>query len=199
MENFKKIEQVIKNHGVIAFPTETVMGLGVAFDDEMAYNKLNYVKNRPEDKPYTMMLYDKNDIQKYAYIDYKSQKIIAAFMPGPITLLLPAKEGLPFWVTHGGNIIGLRVPDFDVALNVCKAAKKPLLVPSANKSGEKPAMTYQEVKAIFNDEIDYLVESDALGGLPSTIVDLTGDNYKIIRKGPISEEMIDQILGANKK
>ena len=92
---------------VVSFPTETVMGLGVIYDDYQAYNLLNQIKRRPEDKPYTLMLGDKKDIEKYAYLTERERKIIDKFVPGPITLLLKAKEIVPGFVTHNTGIIGL--------------------------------------------------------------------------------------------
>ncbi|MCQ2776170.1 MAG: threonylcarbamoyl-AMP synthase [Bacilli bacterium] len=194
----KLIKKALENHGVISFPTETVMGLGVFYDDFEAYNKLNKVKNRPEDKPYTLMLGDAKSIAKYAYIDERSQKIINAFMPGSITVLLKSKDNVPGYVTHNTGIIGVRVPALSDICEMINEVGKPLLVPSANKSGEKPAMNSDEVKAIFKDELDYIVEGKCVGGIPSTLVDLTKEDIKIIREGPISKSMILEVLGGNK-
>ena len=189
------IKKALENHGVIAFPTETVMGLGVFYDDFVAYNKLNKVKNRPEDKPYTMMLGDPKNISKYAYIDEKAEKIIQAFMPGSITILLKSKDNVPDYVTHNTGVIGIRVPSLEDIQEMLNILEKPLLVPSANKSGEKPAFNSDEVKQIFKDELDCIVEGKCVGGLPSTIVDLTGSEIKILREGPISKDMINNVLG----
>ena len=192
------IKKALENHGVIAFPTETVMGLGVFYDDFEAYNKLNKVKNRPEDKPYTMMLGDTKNIAKYAYVDDRANKIIDAFMPGSITVLLKAKANVPGYVTHNTGIIGIRVPSLEDIQDMLNKVGKPLLVPSANKSGEKPAFNSEEVKNIFKDELDYIVDGKCIGGVPSTLVDLTNDNIKILREGPISLDMILNALGGNK-
>lgn len=193
-ELLKKAKEALDNHGVIAFPTETVMGLGVYFDDFEAYNKLNRVKERPEDKPYSMMLKSPKDIEKYAYIDDKTIKIINRFMPGPLTLLLKAKEGLPKWVTHGSGIIGIRVPDHDVSLALLNAVEKPLLVPSANKSGKPPAVTSKQVEEIFKNELDFIVSGEANLDKPSTILDLTKGEIVVVRAGPITLEMINEAI-----
>ena len=187
-------KKALENHGVIAFPTETVMGLGVYFDDEEAYNKLNKIKRRPEDKPYTMMVKSPNEISKYANVDERTQKIIKAFVPGSITLLLPAKEGLPQWVTHGGNTLGIRVPSNEMAKELLEEVDKPLLVPSANRSGEKPAMNSDEVKEIFLDELDFILEGEAKSERPSTILDLTKEEVEVVREGPITLEQINNVL-----
>ena len=182
------------NSGVVAFPTETVMGVGVVYDDEFAYNRLNIIKRRPEDKPYALMLQDPDQISLFAKLTKEGKIIADAFLPGPLTLLLPAKDNVPVWVTHGTGVIGIRVTPHPDTLLLLTYTGKPLLAPSANRSGEKPAMSSEEVKEIFGEELDFIVEGKAEGGSPSTIIDLTGENYKIIRQGPITKEMIDKVL-----
>ena len=187
---FELVKKALDSSLVVAFPTETVMGLGVYFDDEKAYHLLNQIKRRPEDKPYTMMLGDENDIDKYAYLTLRDRQIISKFMPGPITVLLRAKPSVPNYVTHGTGIIGIRVPDMQNMRDMLHYLDKPLLVPSANRSGERPLKTYIEVQKEFGDELGYIYQEDALGLKPSTIVDLTNEDVKIIREGPISLEDI---------
>jgi len=184
----------LMNHGVVSFPTETVMALGVVYDDEFAYNRLNIIKHRPEDKPYSLMVQSPDQISLFANISIDAQKVIDAFLPGPLTLLLPAKKDIPFWVTHGGDVIGIRVSSHPITEMLLSYTGKPLLAPSANPSGEKPAMNSDEVKEYFNDELDYQVEGSADGGVPSTIIDMSGSEYKIIRQGPITEQMIKDVL-----
>ena len=179
---------------VIAFPTETVMGLGVYYNDYTAYQLLNKIKGRPEDKPYTLMLGSVDEVDKYAYLSDRDNKIIKAFMPGAITVLLKSKSNVPGYVTHNTGVIGIRVPDFKLIQDLISFCEKPLLVPSANKSGKKPALTSIEVKEIFKDELGYILEGNALGGVPSTIVDLTGEQVKIVREGPISLKDIENVL-----
>ena len=181
------------NHEVIAFPTETVMGLAVIYDDFEAYKLLNKIKRRPEDKPYTLMCGEISDLYKYAVIDERIEKIIKAFMPGSITIIVKAKEGLPHWVTHSLPNIGLRIPTNIEALAVLHEIKVALLVPSANRSGEAPALDSEQVKAIFKDEIAYIVDGKAKLDKPSTIVDLTLSEPLIIREGPITKEEILKI------
>ena len=195
---FEKAEKVLDNSGVIAFPTETVMGLGVYFDDKKAYDYLNEIKRRPEDKPYTLMLSNIKDIEKYAYISDDASKIIKAFMPGSITILLKAKDTVPGYVHHNSGVIGIRVPDVKKTLELLSYLEKPLLVPSANRSGEKPALDSNEVKKIFKDEVGYILEGKSTGGVPSTIVDLAGEQVKILREGPIRESEILSVLKGDK-
>ena len=202
MENIgldlNKAASILLDGGVVAFPTETVMGLGVVFDNYEAYKHLNELKGRPEDKPYTMMLGDIKDIEKYAYINSDAKKIIDTYMPGPITILLKAKENVPNYVTHGTNIIGIRVPDFDILNKLLKIVKKPLLAPSANPSGMPPALDPKKVSIYFNKTLEYIIDYNSKGELPSTIVDLSKDKPIILREGNIKKELIFNTLKENK-
>lgn len=191
---FNLAKEVLDNSGVIAFPTETVMGLGVYYNDHSAYQFLNKIKNRPEDKPYTLMLGNVGEIFKYALLSERDIKVIMAFMPGELTVLLKSKENVPSYVTHGTGVIGIRVPNMPHLCEFLNYIKTPLLVPSANKSGEKPAMSSTEVKNIFNNEIGFIFEGVAIGGIPSTIVDLTGEEVKIVREGNITLDDIKRVL-----
>lgn len=202
MENIgldlNKAASILLDGCVVAFPTETVMGLGVVFDNYEAYKHLNELKGRPEDKPYTMMLGDIKDIEKYAYINSDAKKIIDTYMPGPITILLKSKENVPDYVTHGTNIVGIRVPDFDILNKLLKIVKKPLLAPSANPSGMPPALDPEKVSIYFNKTLEYIIDYNSKGELPSTIVDLSKDKPIILREGNIKKELIFNTLKENK-
>lgn len=193
-KEFELAKKALDESKVIAFPTETVMGLGVYYDDFKAYQLLNKIKGRPEDKPYTLMLGSIDDISKYAFVSDRDLKIIKTFMPGAITVLLKCKDYVPSFVTHNTGVIGIRVPDIKLVQELISYCGKPLLVPSANKSGQKPALTSLEVKSIFNNELGFIFEESSEGGLPSTIVDLTGEQVKIVREGPISLKQIKEAL-----
>ena len=184
----------LEQGGVVAFPTETVMGLGVVFNNRKAYDKLNKVKERPEDKPYTMMVANVEDISKYAIINEATQRVIDAFMPGSITILVNVKKNsVSSYVTHNTDIIGIRIPTNIEARVLLEMVNIPLLVPSANKSGSKPALNSDEVKEIFGSELDFVMPGKAKGEVPSTIVDLTKETPKVVRPGPISEKEIIRV------
>ena len=191
---YKEALEALNNHQVIAFPTETVFGLGVFYDDEEAYQLLNQIKRRREDKPYTMMLSQVEDIFKYADVDNRYLKLIKKYMPGPLTILVRSKENVPAYVTHNTGVLGIRIPENIEALELLAYIKKPLLVPSANRADQKPALNDKEVKEIFQDEIKVVVPGSTCKGEPSTIIDLTGDEIKLIRKGPIPLEELNLAL-----
>ena len=186
--------EALRKGGVVAFPTETVMGLGVVYNNRRAYDRLNKVKERPEDKPYTLMVKNVEEITKYAVIDEATQRVIDSFMPGSLTILVKVKKNsVPSYVTHNTNIIGIRVPTNIEARILLDIVSIPLLVPSANKSGSKPALNSDEVKQIFGQELDFVMSGKAKGEVPSTIVDLTKESPKVVRPGPISEEDIVKV------
>ena len=193
-EIYKKALESLNNHQVIAFPTETVFGLGVFYDDQKAYELLNQVKRRKEDKPYTMMLSKAEGIDKYAYVDNKYKNIIEKYMPGSLTILVRSKENVPGYVTHNTGVIGIRIPSNKEALELLNYVKKPLLVPSANRADQFPALTCEEVVAIFGDEVKVVVPGQISSGEPSTIIDLTGSEIKLVRKGPIPFEELNQLI-----
>ena len=187
--------QILLNGGVISFPTETVMGLGIVYDNFDAYNRLNKIKGRPENKPYTMMISNVDEISNYAYVDERAKKIISKLLPGPLTLLLKSKDNIPSWVTHNTGVIGVRVPDFPILNELLNLVKKPLLVPSANPSNLAPALTVQQVIVYFDNALDYIIDNNSNQELPSTIVDLTQKEVKILREGKIKKGTILGIVG----
>lgn len=196
-KEFELAKEALDSSKVISFPTETVMGLGVYFDDIKAYELLNIIKNRPNDKPYTLMLGDINEIDKFAYLDKRELKVINNFMPGEMTLLLKAKNNVPGYVTHNTGVIGVRVPNLKWLCDFINYLGKPLLVPSANKSGEKPALTYKQVNEIFKKEVSFVFEEDSIGSKPSTIVDLTDKEVKILREGNITKDQILEVINGD--
>lgn len=177
---------------IIAFPTETVFGLGVIYDSEEAFNELVKVKNRADNKPFTLMVGYTRDIEKYAVINAKIKNLIDVFMPGEITLIIEAKPDLPKHVTLGSKFIGIRVSANYQVANLLNLVGKPMLVPSANKRDEKPALTANEVYQIFNGEIAGILEGKTTSHTPSTIVKVT-DTIELIREGTIPFNLIKEV------
>ena len=190
----KEAAQILKEGGLIAFPTETVFGFGVIFDNKESYEKLISVKRRPPEKPFTLMLSDVEDIEKYAYVDERAKKLINKYMPGQFTIILKAKESLPSYCVSSEGNVGIRIPDYDLVRNLIRETEKPLLVPSANKSGESPLTKSDDVISIFDREIDGIIIGESTSKVPSTIV-LVDKDIKVIREGLIKKEDILKTLG----
>lgn len=186
--------EILSNGGLIAFPTETVFGFGVIFDNKQSYDRLIQVKRRPPEKPFTLMLSSTDDIEKYAYVDERATKLIKKYMPGQFTIILKAKENLPsYCVSKEGNL-GIRISGDKMVRDLIGKVGKPLLVPSANKSGEPPLTKSDDVIKIFEKEIDAVIEGESISNIPSTIV-LLNENVNVIREGVITKEEIFKTLG----
>ena len=190
---YKKASKILQNGGLIAFPTETVYGLGVIFDNEQSYERLINVKRRPPEKPFTLMCGSLDDIKKYAYVNELAQKLIDAFMPGQFTIILKAKENLPHWVVSKEGNVGIRISDDKFVQNLIIETGKPLLVPSANRSGENPCHTSNEVKDSLGNDLDAIIIGESVSNIPSTIV-FVDDSIHIIRLGEISESEIKNVI-----
>jgi L-threonylcarbamoyladenylate synthase len=185
--------QALRDGEVIAFPTETVYGLGVVYDSEAAFNKLVEVKRRPPDKPFTLMGGNNFRFRDFAYLDEGTLRVIHKFVPGPLTLLLKPKEGLYKHVTLNSSSIGIRVAGDSDLRDFIDRVGKPLLVPSANKSGEKPATDAQGVYSVFKGEIPYVIDAYCGKSMPSTIIDFSNPGeLKLIRQGELSFEDIER-------
>ena len=191
---YEKTVNDLLNGEVVGFPTETVYGLAIVYDSKEAFDKLYEIKNRSINKPISMMVANKQLLETVAYIDENSYKVIDAFMPGALTIILKAKEDLPEFVTFNQETIGVRIPTNDVALNILKAVNKPLLVTSANISNEPSLIKASDVYNKFNGLIASLINEDAINGISSTVVDVRND-IKIYREGPITINDIKNVLG----
>lgn len=192
-----KVAALLKSGQIIAFPTETVYGLGVIYDDVNAFNHLIKVKERDEKKPFTLMLSKTREIKDYADTNKQIDALIEAFLPGELTLILKVKENVPTHVTRGSSYIGIRVSaDLNVT-NLISLVGKPLLVPSANKKDQKPALTSGEVFDIFNGEIAGILEGATKSHIPSTIVKVS-DKIELVRAGSIPFNALLQVWEAVK-
>ena len=190
----------ILNEGeVIAFPTETVFGLGVVYDNKEAYDRLVKVKRRPPFKPFTLMVADPEDIEKYAALNEVSKALIRNFMPGQFTMIMNAKPGLPSWCLSEIGRVGIRIADYDMVRELIRKTGKPLLVPSANKAGEEPCLTAEEVVKTFGDEFPAVLEGKTISHIPSTIVMVEEKYTHVFREGAVKIEDIKKVISEAEK
>lgn len=185
----KDIIETILNNKVVAFPTETVYGLGVIYNDFEAFNKLIEAKNRQPDKPFTLMLGKKEDVYKYANINKKTLRIIDNFLPGEITILVKPKDDLYPWVTLKSKYIGIRVPNSKEVCDMINRVGEPMLVSSANISSEPVCNNFEEVYNTFSGKIPLIVKGKTCSNVPSTIV-ICDEELVLVREGKISFEEI---------
>lgn len=193
----KAIDDLQKG-GIIAYPTETFYGLGVKFDLNKPLKRLYELKRRPREKAMPVIIGNRrllSEIVSYEWltkIHPAAKALMDRFWPGPLTLLLPAKEGLSEYLTASTGLIAVRVPGESFALHLAKKAGFPITATSANPSGMHPAGNAEMVRRYFNDNIDLLIDGGPTpGGLSSTIVDMSEGKIKIVRKGAVSEEEIE--------
>lgn len=194
----KQIVKVIDNGGVVAFPTETVYALAVDAANFSAVEKIYKLKNRFANKPLPVFVGDIYQVNRIVEFNSMAQKLALNFFPGPLTMVLKSnpKCNLASNVNQNIGSIGIRMPESIVALKILKAIGRPLVGTSANISNQKSATSAEEVLKIFEGQIDLLVDFGvASTGIASTIVDLTGEQAKILREGPISKEKIGSIIG----
>lgn len=184
----------LKQSKVIAFPTETVYGLGIIYDSIEAMEALKWAKQRPENKPFTLMVSDVKMIEDFAITKASDWKIIEAFMPGPLTLIFKRKKEIDARITNGFETIGIRCPDDPFVLELIKQVGKPLLVPSANISGMPAATNTKEVLNQLNGRISYVVDGKCEGSEASTIISLVEEEPKLIRQGKILLSQIEEVM-----
>ncbi len=180
----------LKEGKVIAFPTDTVYGLACIYRNEEAIRRIKEIKGREASKSLPMMVGSAETIEKAAVLNDKERRVIRRFFPGPLTLILNVSDRVPAFVNDGKKTIAVRMPDHATALSILRAVGEPLLVTSANLSGEPSLTSWEDVYAVFKDKIDGLVKEDAAGDKASTIARL-GDEVEILREGPLPKEMIE--------
>jgi len=183
---------ILKNGGIVVYPTETFYGLGVKFDMEDSLKKLYNIKQRPEEKAMPLIIGNKGLLSVVAAsINDMALLLMDRFWPGPLTLIFLAKENLSEYITAGTHTIAARIPGESFALQLAKTANFPITATSANPSGLPPAQDAASVIKYFGDKVDLIIDGGhTSGGLPSTIVDVTGDKIKILREGVIKKELL---------
>ncbi|MDH5202316.1 MAG: L-threonylcarbamoyladenylate synthase [Nitrospirota bacterium] len=186
----------LKNGSIIAYPTETFYGLGTKFDMEDSLKRLYDIKQRPKEKPMPLIIGNNKLLSVVAVnVNQIALSFIEKFWPGPLTLILPAKKNLSEYITAGTGKVAVRIPGESFALSLAKTADFPISATSANLSGMPPAQDTEAVIRYFGDKIDLIFDSgSSTGGLPSTIVDVIGDEINILREGAISRESIKIFL-----
>lgn len=192
----KKAAVVIKNGGLVAFPTETVYGLGANVFNEEAVKKIFKTKGRPLNKPLAVCISNLDQLsQIVSFIPREAEAIIENFLPGPLTLILPKKQIISSDITASGNNVGIRYPDNRIALALIDTARVPIATTSANISGKPSPCTAQEVLAQLSNKIDLIIDGGSTKlKIVSTVIDFTASPFKILRAGAISKEELNHFL-----
>lgn len=194
--NIAGAAEVLKNGGLVAVPTETVYGLAANGLDAQAVEKIYELKGRPEGKPISLMVPDAAAIDDLCMDVPRSARQLADFFwPGPLTIILKAKETVPEIVRGGGDTVGLRCPKHGATLELLRQLPFPLAVPSANPSGEKSPTALGEVLEYFGGQIEGVIDGGECAlALESTVIDMSQKPFRILRQGAASEYEIDMAL-----
>lgn len=193
-KSIKEAGELLKAGGIVAFPTDTVYGLGAVFSDEAAVQKIFEAKGRDEGKPLSILVGCPEQVELLAAeIPEKARRLMECFWPGALTVILKKRPEISAKITAGGATVGVRMPDHPVTLSLLQAAGSPLAAPSANTSGKRSSVTAEDVKEDLSGRIDMLLDGGACPvGLSSTVVDLSGPEPLILREGIITKAMIDE-------
>ncbi len=197
MNDIKKAANIIKNSDLVAFPTETVYGLGADACSQEACLKIFEAKGRPANNPLIVHVASVQEAKDIVHFNDDAENL-ASLWPGPLTLVLPKKDNaiLAECVTAGLNTVAIRIPADPIALNLIRESGCPIAAPSANKSGTLSSTSYEHVKKNFGDEIFILASNgNATYGLESTIIDLTSLKPTILRFGFITPSVLEKVLG----
>lgn len=188
---------IIKKGGLVAIPTETVYGLGANGLDEQAVIKIFEAKGRPQDNPLILHVAEPAEMEKFCHDIPKSAYLLAEkFWPGPLTMVLPARDIVPRRTTAGLDTVAVRCPDNDTTRQIIRLSGVPIAAPSANISGKPSTTTAQHVFHDHNGKIDAIVDGGPCRvGVESTIVDLTDERPRLLRPGGITPEQLMEVLG----
>ena len=187
-----KTKEILDNGYILALPTETVYGLGIRWDDQSAYISLYQLKKRKPTKPIAVMCGTNFDFDHWFVISENIKRVMNTFLPGPLTILIKAKTGVPFQATLGTNIVGIRIPKKKDLLDFLNGLSYPLQVTSANLSGKDALSDYDDVKECFKNDssLKGIIKGTCDSSIPTTVVDLSGKEPRLVRQGEIQFEEI---------
>jgi L-threonylcarbamoyladenylate synthase len=191
--------EILKDGGIVAYPTDTVYGLGANPANEQAIEKIYRVKKRTHDLPLPLLLADISDLLKVAsVVPDIAWQLAEHFLPGGLTLVLKKSPWVPSAVTAGGDTIAVRVPNHHVPTAIIRGLGAPLVGTSANISGKPSPVTADEVYEQLGEKVDLIIDGGMCpGGIESTVMDVSGEIPAIIREGAVSREEIAKACGSS--
>ncbi len=199
-EEWVGLSQRIKSGELIIYPTDTVYGLGAIISNEESINNIYFAKSRSFNSPLIALLSSVDKVDEVAEVSVEDRellnKLAKAFWPGALTVILRKKDYIPEIMVSGGNTIGVRIPNLDLAIKIIDLAGGVLATTSANISGEPSPKSYEELSETIKSKVNLLIDGgECKLGEVSTIIDLTKRVPKILRKGAITTEEIEKIIG----
>ena len=197
LDALKRAGEILKSGGLVAFPTETVYGLGANALDEQAAFKIYAAKGRPSDNPLIVHIAKTEDLYRIVEeVPEEAKKLAEKFWPGPLTMIFQKKEIVPYGTTGGLDTVAVRMPNHPVALKMIEAGGGYIAAPSANTSGRPSPTTAQHVADDLDGKIEMILDGGSVGiGVESTIVDLSTGVPTILRPGYINKAMLEKVIG----
>lgn len=197
MDTIKKAGDILRNGGLVAFPTETVYGLGADALNEQAAKKIYAAKGRPSDNPLIVHVADMEALGRITEeMPEAAKRVVEAFWPGPLTLILKKSREVPPETTGGLETVAVRMPDHEIAREVIRAGGGYIAAPSANTSGRPSPTAAGHVETDLNGKIDMILDGGTVEiGVESTILDMTVTPPMILRPGAVTEEMLEALIG----
>jgi len=193
-ENVLTASQTVKTGGLVVYPTDTVYGLGCDPFNVETVKRVFRVKGKRK-KPLPILASDIEHVEKIAYLSKDARKIVERFWPGPLMIIVPKKPTLPNIVTCNLGSVGVRVPKHDLAIQFISLSNGLLVGTSANKTGKKPALTTSEAAEQLGKDVDVILDVGPTSiGVPSTVIDLTSEKPRILRKGSVDSKDIHSFL-----
>lgn len=198
IELLKEVGAVLADGGLVAFPTETVYGLGANALDDVAVSKIYIAKGRPSDNPLIVHVSEAKAVESLAEtISAKARLLMDAFWPGPLTLIFKKKNVVPDGVTGGLDTVAIRMPSHVLAKELIRLSGVPVAAPSANVSGRPSPTKGEHVVQDLAGRVDVIIDGDdCIVGLESTVLDVSGDVPMILRPGGVTKEMLEAVVGA---
>lgn len=196
-ESISEAAEIIKQGGLVAFPTETVYGLGANGLDQIAVAKIFEAKKRPSFNPLILHISDKSSLKKYSDIrNDKVEKLINKFWPGPLTLVVPKTNLVPEIVTAGNPTVAIRMPNHPVALQLIRECNIPIAAPSANQFGHLSPTEALHVAKYLGNKVDLILDGGKCSvGIESTILQFVNNEFYLLRPGGLSKEDIEKEIG----
>lgn len=200
LEKLQKISKIIKDGGIVIFPTETVYGIGTNGFNEESIRKIYEIKKRDFNKPISLLVSNMEMVNMVAdNITDLEYKLMEEFWPGPFTIILKKKKIVPDILTANGNTVGVRMPSSIIARKLIEYAGVPIATPSANISGNPSGTNIEDIISDFEGKVNYIIDGGVSKlGVASTIVKVIDDIPHILREGSISEKQIREFLNRNK-
>jgi len=179
----RRVADILRQGGVIAYPTDTIYGIGCDIFNRKGVKKIYQIKQRDPRKPFSFICADLSEVANYSQVSNFAFKIMKRYLPGPYTFVLEASRVVPDLLTTKQKTVGIRIPDNPIALEIVRELGHPLVTTSANTSGEETFQDPKEIEVKLGKMLDLVVDGGILPGEPSTVISLVNDQIEVLRQG----------------